>query len=188
MANIHTEKRPRTEEWLEEDNPWRSTDDRLHDFYESHDFSCVPTSGYLVPRAPYELGDIENRFPSGRSSYFLSLTTEGKRSIGYWDRPSFILDIDLVKKFRRLVEQWRQETLHLSSYIDKLTHIAYYQIVGMGPPVVPLILRELQERGGHWFLALTAITCEDPIRPEDAGNMKQMTQAWLEWGKQRRLI
>lgn len=33
------------------------------------------------------------------------------------------------------------------------------------------------------ILALTAITDHNPITPEIAGNMVQMTQAWLQWGR-----
>jgi hypothetical protein len=58
----------------------------------------------------------------------------------------------------------------------------------MGPDAIPLILRELQRRPEHWFWALNAITREDPIDPEYAGNVRKMTQAWLEWGRERGYI
>ena len=96
---------------------------------------------------------------------------------------------ELVRsKFRRLVEQWRGETLFISSSTEKMTHPAYQRIIGMGPAVVPLLLRELQEQGGHWFWALRAITEEDPVNPVDVGRMRKMTEAWLQWGKQHNLL
>jgi hypothetical protein len=69
--------------------------------------------------------------------------------------------------FQELANQWRRETAHLSLAIKKVTHPAYQRIIGLGLDAVPLILRELQRRSGHWFWALKAITGEDPAQPED---------------------
>jgi hypothetical protein len=55
----------------------------------------------------------------------------------------------------------------------------------MGPSAVPLILGELERRPSHWFEALRAITGADPVKPEDCGRLHQMTQAWLDWGKEQ---
>ncbi|MCI0387582.1 MAG: hypothetical protein MOB07_02260 [Acidobacteria bacterium] len=63
--------------------------------------------------------------------------------------------------FQELANQWRRETAHLSLAIKKVMHPAYQRIIGLGPDAVPLILRELQRRSGHWFWALKAITGED---------------------------
>jgi hypothetical protein len=88
--------------------------------------------------------------------------------------------------FRELADQWRRETAHLSLAIKKVVHPAYQRIIGLGPDAVPLILRELQRRPGHWFWALKAITGEDPAQPEDT--ISQASQAWLRWGKERQYI
>jgi hypothetical protein len=54
----------------------------------------------------------------------------------------------------------------------------------MGEAAIPLILKDLAENGpDDWFWALTAITDENPITTEIAGNMAVMTEAWLQWGK-----
>jgi hypothetical protein len=53
----------------------------------------------------------------------------------------------------------------------------------MGPDVIPLLLRELADRGGHWFTALEKITGHDPVKPEDSGNVPSMVSAWIKWGK-----
>jgi hypothetical protein len=94
----------------------------------------------------------------------------------------------LEQKFRRLVKQWREETLFISSSTEKMMHPSYQRIIGMGPAAVPLVLQEMQERGGHWFWALRAITEEDPVNPQDVGHVKRMTEAWLQWGKQHDLL
>jgi hypothetical protein len=95
---------------------------------------------------------------------------------------------EFERKFNRLAGQWRQETMFMSNANDITSHFAYYQIIGMGPNVVPLILRQVQRGEGHWFLALRALTGENPVIAKDAGTLAKMAKSWLEWGKQRGLI
>jgi hypothetical protein len=97
---------------------------------------------------------------------------------------STIDQTDIAARFAELAETWRRETAVISSTTEMAMHPAYQQIIGMGPAAVPLILRELEERPAHWFWALKAITSADPVQPEDRGRLRQMTQAWLEWGKE----
>jgi len=98
------------------------------------------------------------------------------------------LDNQLETTFRSLADCWRRETAVLSSITAKAMHPAYQQIIGMGPSAVPLILRELRRRLDHWFWALKAITGEEPVPPEDAGDMERMREAWLRFGEQRRYL
>ena len=95
---------------------------------------------------------------------------------------------ELETEFRRLTDQWYEETRFLSSTSEIVSKETYYQIVALGKRVTPLILRELEERGGHWFLALRALTKDDPVNQQDRGNMRKMTQAWLDWGKRHNQI
>lgn len=85
--------------------------------------------------------------------------------------------------FQALAAQWRAETRHLSSVSRMALHPAYQRIIGLGIAAVPLILNDLQQRGGHWLWALHAITGEDPAPPE--ADFREAVQAWLQWGKQR---
>jgi hypothetical protein len=85
--------------------------------------------------------------------------------------------------FRRLSEEWMRETGMLSSISKKVKHPAYLKIIGMGRPVVPLILRALRERRAFWFEALRQITGEDPTAGAGAKNPSQVADAWLEWGR-----
>ena len=65
-------------------------------------------------------------------------------------------------------------------------HPAYQKIIGMGEPAVALILSDLAENGpDDWFWALTAITDENPISAGVAGDTNAMTEAWLQWGRER---
>lgn len=92
------------------------------------------------------------------------------------------------KQFHRLVNRWKKETAHLSSSAQMARHPAYQEIIGMGSSVVPFLLAELQRKPDFWFLALREITGENPVLPEDAGKIKEMTQAWLEWGQSKGYI
>lgn len=98
------------------------------------------------------------------------------------------VDHELAGEFRQLTDQWYEETRFLSSTSEIVSKETYYQIVALGRRVVPFILRELEERGGHWFLALRALTRDDPVDPQDRGNIRRMTQAWLDWGKRHNQI
>jgi EAL domain-containing protein (putative c-di-GMP-specific phosphodiesterase class I) len=85
--------------------------------------------------------------------------------------------------FLELAEQWQRETGMLSVTSKISMHPAYQRIIGMGQPVVPLIMRELEREPDHWFVALSAITGANPVKPEQRGRLKQMAQAWIEWGR-----
>ena len=65
---------------------------------------------------------------------------------------------------------------------------SYQQIIGRGLDVVPLILRELQQQTDHWFWALEAITGENPVSRDGAGDMRASADAWLEWGQRNGLV
>lgn len=94
----------------------------------------------------------------------------------------------LRQAFQTLAAQWRRETMPLSSSTEKVIHPAYQRIIGLGPAVIPLILQELEQNGGHWFWALRSLTGENPVEPEDAGQVAKMKDTWLAWGRQWGLI
>jgi len=55
----------------------------------------------------------------------------------------------------------------------------------MGKEVIPLILNDLKIDPDDWFWALTAITGENPVADNDAGNIEEMAKAWLKWGRKK---
>ena len=88
------------------------------------------------------------------------------------------------ERFKKLAKAWKSETELVSKVTKKVMHPAYQKIIGMGESAIPLILKDLSENGpDDWFWALTAITDENPITEEIAGNMAAMTEAWLQWGR-----
>ena len=91
-------------------------------------------------------------------------------------------------EFDRFAAEWKQETAHLSSPDMIAEHRAYQEIIGMGKEAIPLILRDLKETHAPWFGALRSIARENPVRPEDRGDVDAMTTAWLDWGKRRLYI
>jgi hypothetical protein len=98
-------------------------------------------------------------------------------------------DPALRKRFRFLVGQWRQESIRGSSFLGgRFMHPAYQQIIGLGQGVIPLILEELAREPDHWGWALTAITGENPISEDDAGDIEAMARSWLAWGLTRGLV
>lgn len=87
-------------------------------------------------------------------------------------------------RFRRLAAAWTAETAYVSSTSDLVAHPAFQEIVGMGPAVIPLLLRELEKGTGHWHRALRRITGADPVPSADRGNVAKAAEAWLRWGKE----
>ena len=92
----------------------------------------------------------------------------------------------LRREFEELAEQWRRETQHFSLISKKVSHPAYFRIMGMGEAVVPLLLEALRERPAHWFAALRATANVDPV--PHGTNPAAAREAWLRWGAGRGLV
>ena len=90
----------------------------------------------------------------------------------------------LAEQFDRLATSWNAETAHFSMVRRKMRHPAFAQLVALGPEAVPLLLRALETRPGHWYAILQEITGTNPVRPEDHG-VEGIKQAWLRWGKEQ---
>jgi hypothetical protein len=85
--------------------------------------------------------------------------------------------------FKTLVEQWRKETSVLSSVQAKIFNANYQRIMTLGRQVLPLIFRELRDRGGQWYWALECITGDNPAA--GAQNISEAKRAWLTYAVQR---
>lgn len=94
--------------------------------------------------------------------------------------------LDLEVRFERLADRWEADTAFESIVTRKAMDPSYQLIIGMGPRVVPLILRRLQEKPRQWFWALTAITDEDPAHGQTS--VADASEAWLAWGRERGLV
>jgi hypothetical protein len=94
----------------------------------------------------------------------------------------------LEARFARLATEWKRDSRFLSNSAQMAMLRPYQRIIGMGMPVVPLILKELAREPDQWFWALEAITEENPVSPQAAGKVSLMAQAWIDWGKSQGLL
>ncbi len=92
------------------------------------------------------------------------------------------------EKFNQLRDEWEQATAFISSVSEMVLHPAYQRIIGMGSDVLPFLFWELERSPNYWFWALKAITGEDPVSDDSAGNIEEMTQQWLNWAQVHGLI
>ena len=93
------------------------------------------------------------------------------------------ISAEVVDKFYALASDWEKEVAGLSSTTQMSQHPVYQEIINMGTKIVPLLLSELKKNPLYWLSALSAITGENPIKPEQRGRVKQMASAWIEWGR-----
>lgn len=91
-------------------------------------------------------------------------------------------------KFQRLASEWSREVENISSVSALTSHPKYKEIVNLGWDVIPYLLKDLEQRRGYWFPALNAITGIRPFDPRVAGNIDKMTDAWIRWGINKRII
>jgi len=99
----------------------------------------------------------------------------------------FLGDQSIDATFKDLTQTWRSETLISSSLTEIVLNRSYQRIIGLGPRVVPLILRELRGSLEHWFWALMCITGYSPPNVP-SGDLEALRQAWLDWGVARQLL
>lgn len=92
---------------------------------------------------------------------------------------------DLESRFLKLAERWERETAFLSATPMIILHDSYQEIMAMGPPVVPILLRDMQKTHRQWFWALAHLSNgTDPVPERDRGKVDKMVAAWIAWGKQ----
>ena len=143
---------------------------------------AYPAKLYTTKFGDTEVWDIDD-VAMGEESAVIS--REYKSSLNHFLTPISTQWANPVTRFLTLKARWEAETAVLSSISEIVMHPAYQQIIGMGPIVIPLIFAEMRKKPGHWFWALKSITGEDPVKSEQRGRMKEMTEAWLHWGKKQ---
>lgn len=104
--------------------------------------------------------------------------TPARAALGYVEYD----EAELAATFAALAAQWQDETGMLSFMHKKALHPAYQRIIGLGLPVVPLLLHALVQQPAHWFWALEAITGENPVAPGTPPS--EARAAWLVWGRE----
>ncbi len=141
----------------------------------------------FIPRAIGSFGALGSRVPEPAKTRE-SWVKEWISSLMLLLRPQAVTwqgEAALDERFHALVTEWLQERDPTASITKMCMHPTYQQIIGMGPSVVPLILRELERDPDFWFWALKAITGEDPVPHASRGKLREMTRAWLRWGREQ---
>lgn len=88
------------------------------------------------------------------------------------------------QRFAELADEWKASIGVTPTVMQMAMHPAYQQIIGMGPAVLPAILRDLERETNHWFWALKSITGVDPVPEKSRGRITEMRDAWLQWGRE----
>jgi hypothetical protein len=104
-----------------------------------------------------------------------TLSNEAKR---HFEQPT---STNLRGQFEKLKRQWQTDCALISSSHDLFAHPAYRSIVDLGPPVIPILLAELEQKPQHWTFALSQIAGINPVPPREAGKLRSMARAWLKW-------
>ena len=121
------------------------------------------------------------------SDLTLQITLEGEDA-AMLDAPQCFLATE-KEDFERLANEWERNRRRGVDLADMAMDTAYQQIIGMGPQAIPWLLERLEEKPDHWFWALNAITRLDNVVPEESyGNLSEMADAWLNWGRQKGYI
>ncbi len=159
-----------------------------------------PITGWLMPAL-----NFAERQMTGTLSPMVQVPSptppaqHGGAAIEYWglvgassfSRPAKVTlhtGPEILKSSRRsqieaLATAWAEGRARGGSAIEMAMHPAYLQIIGMGDAAVPLILRQLELKPDHWFIALWAITQTNPVPEQDAGKLKAMATDWIAWGR-----
>ena len=87
--------------------------------------------------------------------------------------------INLESAFHALVAEWKASRGHTASVNAWARHPAYQAIIELGPPAIPLLLRELETNPDHRFRALKELSGENPVPQENRANVSDMARYWL---------
>jgi hypothetical protein len=148
-------------------------------FYPAESVSAEPK------KASYDYDDAPRRYARHRAKR--EIDRQRKEHISIIAR-LLTNEIDVKERFNALADEWEKETSSTSSVTAITSHQKYREIIKLGWDIVPSLLIDLQENQRFWFTALYEITGIRPFDPSDAGNSKRMTEAWVKWGQNKKLI
>lgn len=95
---------------------------------------------------------------------------------------------EISLKFNALAEQWAKhcQSVMLSSNInDYLNHPSYAQLVALGKPALPLIMRRYQTDNLPWAFVLDDITGFNWITDRNRFSPKALKERWLRWWQEQ---
>lgn len=147
----------------------------------------------------YEETTGEEWFPSSRVTPHWTEKSFRRMLEEMWEMPYAeaqvcVLETEksLEERFREQADKWQRETQHLSSPLQRMTHPSYQAILGMAVErkrdVIRLLLRDMQQSGRDWLLALSYLAQANPLNAKDAGKTDKLIESWIKWGKQQGLL
>lgn len=147
-------------------------------------------SAYVARLRPTPMGQFlaAERYSSDAGRDLVAVEDRGRQHLSdhYHDSIAVTCRRQILGEVFGELRDWLlRDTRFSSSMAEREAHPAYQAIVTLGEDVIPLLLRELDTRAGHWFLALTDITGDDPVDPAARGNVRAMTSTWQNWGRAR---
>jgi hypothetical protein len=89
-----------------------------------------------------------------------------------------------------MIEDWTERTAWQSSITSMTRDPLFAQITEWGTPVAEIILSRM-DAGDirlHWFPVLQDTLKADPVPPYSRGNVREMADAWLTWGRAHNVI
>ncbi len=94
----------------------------------------------------------------------------------------------LKVKFKILKEEWLSQTMFYSDPEKIFENEAYQEVISFGRDMLCFIFEDLEQNDNLWFYALSEITKNNPVIQRHIGNIKEMKQDWINWGKENCLI
>lgn len=105
--------------------------------------------------------------------------------------PAWVADqerINVRSQFRALSTQIDRRFAGGGLLTQRLFSEEYAQVIGLGPKVVPILLKELEQSTSPWFWALKAITRVDPAKDVNQGDFASIAACWVQWGREQKLL
>jgi hypothetical protein len=92
-----------------------------------------------------------------------------------------VSQVNLIRDFFALLNQWRNATRHESNLRIILEDDSFISLVGLGRTIIRLMLEELRREPSLLVFALEDILNFRPYDDIVEGNIGAMTRAWLNW-------
>jgi hypothetical protein len=91
-------------------------------------------------------------------------------------------------EFNRIASKIMEDTKYSSRAGDIVDHPDHQKLIEAGDIIIKYILQDIQKEPAHWFLTLYLLTGESVIKEEHRGMVPEMTEDWLEWGREKGYI
>jgi hypothetical protein len=91
----------------------------------------------------------------------------------------------LDQRFKYLASEWKNLQGPRSNIGRLATHPIHLEILKLGTSAIPLILKDIKDGSSHWFTTLRSLVGSSPVSAEAAGNIAEMRDAWIRWGKEQ---